>query len=1138
MKIICTQPRKLAATSLATRVAEEWSAGAIDLKSKEVGLSVGYRVGPLVKARPFTALEYWTEGTLMSKLINETVDMNRVGVIVLDEAHERSITLDITIALLKSRQAQWPHLRVVVTSATLDTGLFSNYLLSCPILSIPGHMFPVVVIYRSLPNNTDNITENVIQVAWEIHTTNSVSDGDILCFLTGQAEVEKAVEKFSALLRGTGIDNACAFALYGKQLPEEQQGVFKCVGHGLRKVVFSTDVAETSITIDGISFVVDSGLTKESVYDARRNVTLLEVRTISKSSADQRKGRAGRTRPGTCYRLYSRDEYDGMRISQVPNHKSGIILKCFRTLPSYFFQVAELLSNSLVLTVASLAAKGIDAANFPWIEKPDAGALVTARRDLELLGAFDDSCDESLRLSPIGFTIDLLQIDPALALLVYRGCERGYGEAAIILAAMFTVASTVFWRGSTDAEKNNAREAHKRLMHSEGDAVTLYYIYTAWQGACVLADTVSANSSEVFADDGDDLEIELTLAALQTCNKLPAVEILRGVSADAEDFNMSDDGQSNVLVGKDDASFVSSVMEDTLDDAVSVNNDSIRAAEAEERDNWRQHLKAQRAAAKRWCKDNFVNGKSMGMAQTKVKEMTHVLKKTALWDARPQATPTVTSASELREFNTELCKLMAGSMYLNLAVRISDRSEYSVVKNDIPTIAFTSPGSALSQLRDQVQQVDWLVFHTLFQSSRPFLNTLAPVKREWIEEFAPQFFEEIQLRLSSVSSKRLTFSITKTLIRSVFGKRYENIRVWENEMGSVGMNCSLQLTTDTGELVVWCSERSSSRVAEFVNHRIEKVRQSEISRVLEDTILGNTRAVFTQGGLTETLLFGPQQYISVIIRDLPPLFTVEELAVLGSAKSQLKVREVIILNDGKSSAGEARNVLGKVVYLSATDAAHSLSSLNGEFVGSNQITVSPCVPSSISSAAVNETSGYLLLSWSNAPSSGDAFLKFDNARTANEALTRLRSIYGGNVRALGSFANQCPPAVTGRPIQLQHKLDLAGNFVVDSMENIGLQYCLRLRGLNASWDEVELERQLPLHAQTKPRIEIKRGPIVHGLQEPIMDVISYMRSLVPDEIDVETIVTLEEKKGKCGLQLWYRSIQHCEVVMQNWKAKP
>ena len=318
-KIICTQPRKLAAKSLASRVSEEWAAGSTHNNAATVGLSVGYRVGSENKTRKFTRIEYWTEGTFLQKLLSNLIDLSTIGVVVLDEAHERSIALDVIVGVLRSRHVKdFPHLKVIVTSATLDTELFSKYFEMCPILSIPGRMYPVEIFYRPQKNDIDEIVKNVVNIALEIHCEKKIEEGDILCFLTGQEEVENCVQKFSAALKLlNGKDDANVFALYGKQLPEEQELVFKKQGFGKRKIIFSTDIAETSITIDGVCFVVDSGLAKVSLYDVRRGATILEVRAISKSSADQRKGRAGRTQPGVCYRLYSEEEYLGMRISQV-----------------------------------------------------------------------------------------------------------------------------------------------------------------------------------------------------------------------------------------------------------------------------------------------------------------------------------------------------------------------------------------------------------------------------------------------------------------------------------------------------------------------------------------------------------------------------------------------------------------------------------------------------------------------------------------------------------------------------------------------------------------------------------------------------------------------------------------------------
>ena len=252
------------------------------------------------------------KGTAVSKKARSP--LADVSSVILDEAHERSVTLDILIGMLRDGQkdGRWPHLKIIVTSATLDTSLFSKYLNNAPVINIPGRMFPVKVLH-SPQHETKNIAAAAVQIAVEIHRDTPVTSGDILVFLTGADEVTAAVESFTRAVKKFPI-KAIALPLFGKQQPEEQSLVFLKPDIGTRKVVFSTDVAETSITIDGVRHVVDSGLSKESVYDPRRNVTVLETRAISKSSAEQRKGRAGRTAPGICYRLYSQDDEDSMRV--------------------------------------------------------------------------------------------------------------------------------------------------------------------------------------------------------------------------------------------------------------------------------------------------------------------------------------------------------------------------------------------------------------------------------------------------------------------------------------------------------------------------------------------------------------------------------------------------------------------------------------------------------------------------------------------------------------------------------------------------------------------------------------------------------------------------------------------------------
>lgn len=482
-KIIgCTQPRRVAAASVAKRVSEE------------VGCKLGEEVGYYVRFEDITSaktkIKYMTDGMLQREALLDPT-MLKYSVIMLDEAHERTIATDVLFALLKSACKLNPNLKVIVTSATLDAQKFSRYFNDCPVIRIPGRTFPVEVLY-SRESEPDYLAA-ALDCIMQIHI--SEPNGDILVFMTGQEEIDTSCEILYQRVKtlGNSVPELIILPVYSALPSEMQSRIFEPAPNGSRKVVLATNIAETSITIDGIKYVVDPGFVKINAYDAKLGMDLLVVSPISQAQANQRSGRAGRTGPGKCFRLYTEAAYN---TEMLPN------------------SIPEIQRQNLCLTILMLKAMGInDLLNFEFMDPPPAQTMVNALHELYTLDALDDDG----YLTPVGRRMAEFPMEPALAKTVLASAELECTEEILSVVAMLSV-QTVFYR---PREKQAAADQRKQRFHSiHGDHLTLLNVYKAW----VLSGRSATWCKENYIHQRSmqkALDVRRQLAMIMTRLKLP-----------------------------------------------------------------------------------------------------------------------------------------------------------------------------------------------------------------------------------------------------------------------------------------------------------------------------------------------------------------------------------------------------------------------------------------------------------------------------------------------------------------------------------------------------------------------------------------------------------------------------------------
>ncbi|KAK5098387.1 DEAH-box ATP-dependent RNA helicase prp22 [Lithohypha guttulata] len=441
----CTQPRRVAAMSVAKRVSEEVGC--------ELGREVGYTIRFEDRTSADTRIKYMTDGMLQREILVDP-DLKSYSVIMLDEAHERTIATDVLFGLLKKTVKRRPDLRIIVTSATLDADKFSDFFNQCPIFSIPGRTFPVEIMYSREPE--EDYLDAALTTVMQIHLTEPA--GDILVFLTGQEEIDTSCEILYERMKALGpaVPELVILPVYSALPSEMQSRIFDPAPPGGRKVVIATNIAETSITIDQIYYVIDPGFVKQNAYDPKLGMDSLVVTPISQAQAKQRAGRAGRTGPGKCFRLYTEAAYQSEMLPTT---------------------VPEIQRQNLAQTILMLKAMGInDLLHFDFMDPPPTNTMLTALEELYALAALDD---EGL-LTRLGRKMADLPVEPSLAKTLLTSIELGCSEEILTVVAMLSI-QNVFYRPK---EKQQQADQKKAKFHDpHGDHLTLLNVYSGWKNS-------------------------------------------------------------------------------------------------------------------------------------------------------------------------------------------------------------------------------------------------------------------------------------------------------------------------------------------------------------------------------------------------------------------------------------------------------------------------------------------------------------------------------------------------------------------------------------------------------------------------------------------------------------------------------
>ena len=448
----CTQPRRIAATTVSRRIAEELE--------EELGRSVGFKIRFKDRIGSNTYIKIMTDGILLAETRSDPY-LYAYDTIIVDEAHERSLNIDFILGFLKNLLKKRKDLKLVITSATIDTEKFSRAFNNAPIIEVSGRMFPVEIRYSPLDSNTDGESEQT-HIEMAVRSVDTIlqksSFGDILLFMPTEQDIRESCE----LLEGRNYTGTRIFPLFARLSASEQSRVFSRLQ--ARKIIIATNIAETSLTIPGIKYVIDTGLARISRYNARSRTTSLPVTSISKSSANQRKGRCGRVEDGICIRLYSEEDFEARPLFTSPE-----ILRA---------NLAEVILRMISLDLGDLA-------NFPFIDRP---APQSIRDGFDLLAELGAIVPESARkrskgenrfsLANKGKLMAKMPVDPRLSRMLIEAQSKGCLEEVAVIASALSIQDP---RERPVEKTEEADGVHKAFHNTSSDFITLLNIWEKYR---------------------------------------------------------------------------------------------------------------------------------------------------------------------------------------------------------------------------------------------------------------------------------------------------------------------------------------------------------------------------------------------------------------------------------------------------------------------------------------------------------------------------------------------------------------------------------------------------------------------------------------------------------------------------------